>query len=293
MTSRAPAAMPQVPMWTVTFARPSLSRMVIMAFVLSRILARSWIRSFFCFRHQVSFLPSIDPEIPGPWVPALARFFPLGLASGAASGFWYLFRIGWTFRMVAWPWKSPSIMTTGPMAQQPRQATVSSVNWPSAVVSPGGDVELALELLEDLRPPADMAGRAHADQAGVLSAGREAEGPVERGHADDVDERHLQRAGDLAQRFRREVIVLGLDVQEDRDEVLPEAAVPVDDGRDLLRADGQALPSCQDELSTYGISGKNHANRRECGERTGTGKRVLTVGTASEASSFMMAPDTI
>ena len=28
--------------------------------------------------------------------------------------------------------------TTGPMAQQPRQATVSSVNWPSLVVSPAG-----------------------------------------------------------------------------------------------------------------------------------------------------------
>ena len=47
MMSRAPAAMPQVPMWTVTRARPSLSRMVIRDLVFSRIFARSWMRSFF------------------------------------------------------------------------------------------------------------------------------------------------------------------------------------------------------------------------------------------------------
>src|SRR5512136_2149489 len=45
MMSRAPAAMPQVPMWTVTRARPSLSRMVIRDLVFSRIFARSWMRS--------------------------------------------------------------------------------------------------------------------------------------------------------------------------------------------------------------------------------------------------------
>ena len=41
MMSRAPAAMPHVPMWTVTRARPSLSRMVIRDLVFSRIFARS------------------------------------------------------------------------------------------------------------------------------------------------------------------------------------------------------------------------------------------------------------
>ncbi len=63
----------------------------------------------------------------------------------------------------------------------------------------GRHVELALDLLQDLGASSDVAGRAEADEAHVLTAGLEAEGPVERGHATDVDKRHAQGLGDVAE----------------------------------------------------------------------------------------------
>ena len=154
--------------------------------------------------------------------------------------------------MVAWPWYSPSMTTTGPMAQQPRQATVSSVNWPSFVVSPAGTSSLRSSSSRIFGPPRTWQAVPEADEAGVLAAGLEAEGPVERGHADDVDEGHAEGLGDVAQGFRGKVIEAFLDVEEDGDEVLLEALVLVDDRLDLGLVGVQIIPPVREFPSTVG-----------------------------------------
>ena len=84
-----------------------------------------------------------------------------------------------------------------------------------------------------------MAGRPQADQARVLAAGREAEGAVERGHADDIDQRDPQLGRDQTEGFRRKISVCGLDIQKDGDQVLSSALVLLDDGLDFLFLDDQ------------------------------------------------------
>ena len=64
----------------------------------------------------------------------------------------------------------------------------------------GGDVEPPLEFLEDPRAAPDVAGRAQADQAGVLAAGGEAEGAVERGDADMTSISGISSAAATSQR---------------------------------------------------------------------------------------------
>ena len=118
---------------------------------------------------------------------------------------------------------------------------------------PGRDVELALELLQDLRAAPDVAGRPQADEAGVLAPRLEAEGPVEGGHADDVDEGHAQGLGDLAERFRREVVEGLLDVEEDGDEVLLETLVLVDERLDLGFIGVQIIPPVRRFPSGSGV----------------------------------------
>ena len=193
-----------------------------------------------------------------------------------APGFWYLPRIGPIFRMVAWPWYSPSMTTTGPMAQQPRQATVSSVNWPSLVVSPAGTSSLRSSSSRIFGPPRTWQAGAEADQARMLAARFEAEGPVERGHSDDVDEGHAQALGDLPQGVRGEVVEAFLDVEEDRNEVLLEALVVVDDRLDLRFVSVQIIPPVRGfhSESDVGELGAEAPGRRPGGGRAKKGRRA-------------------
>ena len=84
----------------------------------------------------------------------------------------------------------------------------------------GADVELPFELIQNLRSAPDMTGRPQANQARVFAAGGEAESAEECGDADGVDERYPQPARDQTEGFRRKIIVGGLDIKKDGDEVL-------------------------------------------------------------------------
>ena len=144
---------------------------------------------------------------------------------------------------------------------------------------PGWHVELALKLLQDLRTAPDVAGRAEADQARVLAAGLEAEGPVERGHSDDINEGHAQGLGDVPQGFRGEVVEALLDVEEDGDEVLPEALVLVDDRLDLRYISVQIIPPVRGFRSRSDVGKRTvDAPRRRPDGRRAAKRRSSTLG---------------
>lgn len=84
----------------------------------------------------------------------------------------------------------------------------------------GGDAEPPFEFIQDPRSAPDMTGRPQANQARVFAAGGEAESAEECGDADGVDERYRQPARDQTEGFRRKIIVGGLDIKKDGDEVL-------------------------------------------------------------------------
>jgi hypothetical protein len=88
-----------------------------------------------------------------------------------------------------------------------------------------------------------MTGRPQANQARVFAAGGEAESAEECGDADGVDERDPELTRDQAEGFRRKIIVGGLDIKEDGDEVLFKTLVQLDDGLDFLFLDNQCIPS--------------------------------------------------
>jgi len=84
----------------------------------------------------------------------------------------------------------------------------------------GGDAEPPFEFIQDPWSAPDMTGRPQANQARVFTAGGKAEGAEECGDADGVDERHPQPARDQTEGFRRKIIVGGLNIKKDGDEVL-------------------------------------------------------------------------
>lgn len=108
---------------------------------------------------------------------------------------------------------------------------------------PGGDIELPLEFLEDLRPAPDVTGRAHANETGVFPPGGEAECAVECGNPDNISQAHVQLAGNLPEGFRRKIVILGLDIKEDRDQILLKSLVLIDDGLNFLLVDFHSHPS--------------------------------------------------
>ena len=91
-----------------------------------------------------------------------------------------------------WPWYSPSRRTSGPSAQAPTQPTSSTVSERSARGAAGADAGVALELLEQPRRAAHVAGGAHAHGAGVLAAGLGVEPVVEGGDAVDLGRRQSE-----------------------------------------------------------------------------------------------------
>ena len=95
------------------------------------------------------------------------------------------------------------------------------------------EVQLLLEFRQYLRSSPDVAGRSQTYRDHVPAAGFEAEGPVECGHADDVDERDLQRAGDDPEGELGKLVVLVLDVLQDRDEGSLPGVMLGEDGFDL------------------------------------------------------------
>jgi len=107
----------------------------------------------------------------------------------------------------------------------------------------GGDAEPPFEFIKDPRSAPDMTGRPQANQARMFAAGGEAESAEECGDADGVDERDPELTRDQAEGFRRKIIVGGLDIKEDGDEVLFKTLVQLDDGLDFLFLDNQCIPS--------------------------------------------------
>jgi hypothetical protein len=90
----------------------------------------------------------------------------------------------------------------------------------------------------------------------------QAEGAIERGHADDVDEGQAQGLGDLPEGVRREVVEVLLDVEEDGDEVLFEALVLVDDRLELGLIGVQIIPPGRGFFS--GRKTESGTRRRRC-----------------------------
>jgi len=84
----------------------------------------------------------------------------------------------------------------------------------------GGYAEPPFKFIQDPRSAPDMAGGPQANQARVFAAGSEAESAEESGDADGIDERDPELARDQTKGFRRKIIVGGLDIKKDGDEVL-------------------------------------------------------------------------
>ena len=114
-----------------------------------------------------------------------------------------------------WSWYVPSMTTTGPRAQAPRQLTVSSVKARSSVVSPGLDGQLASDLVEHLRGSAHVAGGARANRQQVASPRGEAEGLVEVGQPEHLDEGHVELLRHPPQDLFGQVAVQCLQVLQD------------------------------------------------------------------------------
>ena len=84
----------------------------------------------------------------------------------------------------------------------------------------GRDAKAPFKFIQDPRSASDMTGRPQANQARVFAAGGEAESAEECGDADRVDERDPELTRDQTKGFRRKIIVGGLDIKKDGDEVL-------------------------------------------------------------------------
>ena len=84
----------------------------------------------------------------------------------------------------------------------------------------GGDAEPPFKFIQNPRSASDMTGRPQANQARVFAAGGKAESAEECGDADRIDQRDLELTRDQTEGFRRKIIVDGLDIKKDGDEVL-------------------------------------------------------------------------
>ncbi len=106
----------------------------------------------------------------------------------------------------------------------------------------GADAGVALELLEQPRRAAHVAGGAHAHGARVLAAGLGVEAVVEGGDAVDLGRRQAEVGRRLAERLLGQVPELGLQVVQDVHEVAGVAPrVALQHGRHAARVDGLGL----------------------------------------------------
>ena len=115
----------------------------------------------------------------------------------------------------------------GLIAPAPTSGRVSSVNAPSAVVSPARMPSSSSIAREQLVAAGEAAGGAVADGHDVAVGGQEAE-PAETGGAEDLRPVDAHPVADDAQRALRQVAVPILDGAEDGDQRLGPAAEAVD-----------------------------------------------------------------
>ena len=104
------------------------------------------------------------------------------------------------------PWTSPLTTATGARPQQPRQRTASTEKRPSSVVA--------------LSPTPSLVARGAEAHLDVVLAGLlQAEEVVERHHAVDLRQRHVEHLGDVDRDVARDVPVCLLDAVQHHDEV--------------------------------------------------------------------------
>ena len=106
----------------------------------------------------------------------------------------------------------------------------------------GLNTELFFELRQNPRPASHVTGRPRADCDNVPASRLEAEGPIERGDTDDVDERKSKFPGNGLQRFPGKIIAFGLDILEDGDECVFRPFSFFDQALDFGRVNFQGCP---------------------------------------------------
>ena len=113
--------------------------------------------------------------------------------------------------------------------QQPRQATFSMVNCPSASVSSArGDFQAALERFMHPLGALDVTGGAVTDADNVAADGMMAELAVEGRHARNRRRRDLRQFADAPQGLGRQIAVMLLDRPKDGDQGVRAAAESLD-----------------------------------------------------------------
>ena len=148
-------------------------------------------------------------------------------------------RIFTTLSSFTLPKVTPSIRMAGASAQQPMQRTVRRVNRPLRIGFALGDVQLLFEAFQEQARAADEARGAQADFDRVPAHGRQAEGVVEAGHAEDLGQRNLQPQGQVLQHRAGQIAALVGHVLKDGDQRGPVVAIAgqdrIDPGRVLGR----------------------------------------------------------